>query len=426
MWGRLKKRLTKKTHKVVCRVLRRLFAGQVDENELGWPHHLLLKFSAILTPGFRCWPVHGEHEVAESIGELAPACPYASHAPTAACKEGRKHHGVFPPMMARRLRQAVVSPLSSAVLQSERILIPDYYIRHSKAVVADRMLLYWHGASGKGIAYKAAAQQLDKGIRVFGSGATNWYHWLVDILPAAFFAQSLPSHFDDYPLVVPEPALEIPQCRESIELFAGERTLLPLHTDWFCFRDLITIDRMVQEPLNMRLGYWPAAEDYSFNPRLLHEYRQEIIAKLGIQPGDGCRRLFLARENDRRPYNQEKLIAIASRFGFDTVYPAQLSFRDQVAIFADAECIVGPSGAAFANTIFCRPGCRLLSWLIPQYSGFCSYMNISTTVGTDLRYLLSHPTMPVESTFDAYSSSYEIEAAAFEAAVQSMLTAENF
>lgn len=420
------RQLIRKTNELVCRVLSRLVAGEVEEGDLGWLHHLLLKVSSKLTPGFRRWAVYGENETAESLLNLRPACSFASHAPTGPCQKGRKHHGNFPPIMARRLREVVVSPLSSAVLQSGKILIPDYYIGHSEAVVADGMMLHWHGASRQGIVYDDAVQPMEKGIRVFGSGAINWYHWLVETLPAAFLAQFLPSDFDDYPLVVPELAIEIAQCRESIELFAGGRRLLPLPLERFRFRELVIIDKIVQEPLNMRSGYWPTSADYSFNPRLLREYRQAVIAALRSLPEDGCRRLYLARENDRRPYNQEELIAIANQYGFQAVYPAQLTFREQVAIFANAEFIVGPSGAAFANTLFCSPGSRLLSWVIPHYSGFCSYMNIAATAGTELRYLLSRPTLPVESTADAYSCPYEIDAVEFEVAIQSMLTAERY
>ena len=261
---------------------------------------------------------------------------------------------------------------------------------------------------------------------MFGSGATNWYHWLVETLPAAFLAHALPRQFDDHPLVVFENMLEIPQFRESIELFVGERELQAIGTDGASFDELITIDKPVQEPINMRPGYWPEPRDYSFNPDVLRAHRHAIIERVGVQAEGVSQRLFLARENDRRPYNQEEIIVIAERHGFETIYPERLSFRDQVAVFLSASHIVGPSGAAFANTIFCRPGFRLLSWLIPQYAGFCSYANIASSVGTTLRYLLSHPSIPVRGTFDAYQCPYTIEPTTFEASLKRMLSAEEF
>jgi hypothetical protein len=59
-----------------------------------------------------------------------------------------------------------------------------------------------------------------------------------------------------------------------------------------------------------------------------------------------------------------------------------------------------------------------LSWLIPQYQGFCSYANIAQTTGSTLQYLFVTPDQAIKSTHDGFQSGYHIDPEAFEAALR--------
>lgn len=75
--------------------------------------------------------------------------------------------------------------------------------------------------------------------------------------------------------------------------------------------------------------------------------------------GAGARRLvFLTRgeEPRRRLSNEDALFALAAAAGFERIDPASLPFAEQVALFADAEAVIGVKGAALAGILFCRPG----------------------------------------------------------------------
>lgn len=52
-----------------------------------------------------------------------------------------------------------------------------------------------------------------------------------------------------------------------------------------------------------------------------------------------------------------------SVFGFTFVYMEDLSFCEQVSLMAQAEIIVGPTGAAWTNIIFASPGTKALCWM---------------------------------------------------------------
>jgi len=426
MFRFLVRKYQRKTYKLCVRSLARFFTYEADEGDFRWYHHLFIKLASFPSQGFRHWRIHSARELAEPVALLAPEEAYETQAPRPFGQGSIADNGSFPPIKASQFKNIAASAFSSSFLKSKAVFVPDYYIGKKGPVIADGNVLFWYGVNGEGLVHEGPRHPQPKGIKVFGMGANNWYHWLLDILPSAYLAQSLPDRFKTYPLIVPQTALDLPQFRESVELFKGTRDLIGIDTDLYDFEDLISIDPILHEPINMRPGYWPETGDYSFNPRVLMAYRQDILDKLGISEPTGPTRLFLARGNDRRPYNQDELLSIAEAHGFEAVYPELLSFREQVALFAGARFIMGPSGAAFANSLFCTKGCRLLSWLVPQYSGFCSYSNIASTVGTELRYLFGNPITSIHSTFDAFRATYTVDVTEFETALNKMLNAEDF
>jgi capsular polysaccharide biosynthesis protein len=58
--------------------------------------------------------------------------------------------------------------------------------------------------------------------------------------------------------------------------------------------------------------------------------------------------------------NRRAVDALLASFGFMTVNPANYSFAEQVELFANADEVVGVMGAALTNTVFCRPGTKIV------------------------------------------------------------------
>lgn len=62
----------------------------------------------------------------------------------------------------------------------------------------------------------------------------------------------------------------------------------------------------------------------------------------------------------------EKLFRLA---GFDVIYPEEIPFNDQLALYSNARVIAGPSGSALHNSLFMRPGRLLIELGDPRYAG---------------------------------------------------------
>lgn len=65
--------------------------------------------------------------------------------------------------------------------------------------------------------------------------------------------------------------------------------------------------------------------------------------------------------------NEPELIRLLRQYHFQIVEDKPRSVAEQVALYHNAECIVGPHGASFSNLIWCQPGTQLLELFTPTY-----------------------------------------------------------
>jgi hypothetical protein len=82
----------------------------------------------------------------------------------------------------------------------------------------------------------------------------------------------------------------------------------------------------------------------------------------------GRRKLYISRRrwsgsfaaSHRVMLNEEELAARLAREGFEIIAPQAMSSKQQIEAFSSADVIVGASGSAMFNVVFCHPGTRLL------------------------------------------------------------------
>lgn len=416
----------RKRRKFAAKLITRNLEDTASEAELGLKQWAVLAYFRSLSANHRVLPVAGYGALpGRKIVLAAPsACDVATPSPPG--KQTATISARFPAITAHVAEDVEGAPCCSALIAQGRAHIQDCFLHHPVAIVSDHRTVFWHSLEGNAVMQKSQATRHDAGIMLFGWGTYNWYHWLLEGLPAAYLAERLPPEFAGLPLVIPAEIAQLQTFRDSLEVFRQDRAVIVLGSGLHRFDRLVVIDPPVIEPMNLRHGTWPRAGDYAFHRETLLGYRDAIRDRLGIGTGRCDDRIFLARGHGRRSYNQDELLAIAERHGFRAVYPERLSFREQVETLSQSAFVVGPSGAAFANTLFCQPGTRLLSWLVPQYREFCCYTNIATAVGADLRYVFATTERPVKTSYDAFSASYRIDPTEFDTALRMALESADF
>lgn len=212
--------------------------------------------------------------------------------------------------------------------------------------------------------FEGERMRVDRAIFLGGRDFTNWYHWLVDGLPALHLANQLPEHLRDWPVLIPEQIYRFPTMVEALELFRNGRDVIVM-PEWVMVqaRNLVWID-----PLEVSNIPKTSAET-SQEPRihLLHRegmesYRDVYLHHFAPEPMTADRRIVLARQGGRRTFNQEQLLEVAAEYGFEPVYPENLTLGEQVRLFRQASHVLGPSGAGFAGLLFSQPGTSALCW----------------------------------------------------------------
>lgn len=78
------------------------------------------------------------------------------------------------------------------------------------------------------------------------------------------------------------------------------------------------------------------------------------------------RRIYVSRKlggglnASRELRNEDALIAGLESIGITAIYPATMTFEEQVAVFGAADFVVGLGGSAMFSTAFCRPDARIV------------------------------------------------------------------
>lgn len=182
----------------------------------------------------------------------------------------------------------------------------------------------------------------------------NYFHWLMEALPRMWLAG----------------------CFESLE---NSAVLVPDLTPWM--RDMLTATGVDPErlvPLSGEATTWEHLVMPSRGLANIHTFTWHALQLMDFLRGrvanvaaTGGRRLFVSRSKSasRQMENEDEVFAVAETYGFTRVFPQDLKFEDQLALFAGAESIAGALGAGLANAAFMAPGGSLIEFAPEQREG---------------------------------------------------------
>ena len=194
--------------------------------------------------------------------------------------------------------------------------------------------------------------------------AFNYAHWLTEVLSrVAAFVQargaSVPFLIDSelHPNIV-----------RSIQLVAGPDVVLHRLPPNHLVRVgvLHNVSPVGYVPFSLRPQPVTSISHGLFGGQGLRAMVGSLRGAVGARE-PGPRRLFLSRQSAMRHIvNEQEIAEAVEAQGFVVVRPESLSLEEQVALYSGAEMIVGATGAAFANLIFCPPQCATVV-LMPRF-----------------------------------------------------------
>ena len=123
--------------------------------------------------------------------------------------------------------------------------------------------------------------------------------------------------------------------------------------------------------------------------------RERLLpSDVAVVPG---RRLFVTRGS--RPHsriitNEFDVQRMLVDRGFETIDCGALSVAQQVRLFAEAELVVAPHGAALSNLVFASPGASVVELFAPDYVFLCFWMLANRIDGLTYNYLVGEGNPP--------------------------------
>jgi capsular polysaccharide biosynthesis protein len=126
---------------------------------------------------------------------------------------------------------------------------------------------------------------------------------------------------------------------------------------------------------NMLIASFPGAR------RNMEGWAGDFFSRKFPAAAHTARRIYILRKT-RRPLNEDALLAMLQPYGFEP-YAPETDGRNQAAVFAQAEIVIGAAGSALANLAFCKPGTQVLE-LLPSDHVFPYYYCMS--MAKQLRY----------------------------------------
>lgn len=217
-----------------------------------------------------------------------------------------------------------------------------------------------------------------------GGGDLNLYHWMAYQLPAILILERQGRAFGK--VLVSGPAKEFHTHSLRSLGIADER--------------VERIGRDTPRENTCRVQVCPPASGE------FDELYRELGSRLTSSargPGAG-RNIYITRRDatKRLVANERELVQALRRRGFVVVCPGEIPWPEQVAVFREAECIVGPHGAAFTNILFSRPGCRLVE-LFPAEENVWYFQRMAENVGVRHSAFQGAPSQKIERKREGFT-----------------------
>ncbi|WP_082230109.1 glycosyltransferase family 61 protein [Halorubrum lipolyticum] len=185
--------------------------------------------------------------------------------------------------------------------------------------------------------------EYDYSLSMMNTNSNNYYHWTVEYLARLRGVDSCPEvSNDEVELLLLSSAPQYVKESLSILGFKSYQT-------WN--EDIEQIDRLIVPDHTFRSRH----HEFGIAPSDLEWVRKKMLNNLSTKSNIKNKRIYISREdskNGREVINDQELNAILNNFGFQKYRLSELSVRDQIELFSNAEIVIGPHGAGFGNLIY--------------------------------------------------------------------------
>jgi hypothetical protein len=274
----------------------------------------------------------------------------------------------LPPARVHVLRDVTLCPGSRLVLD-----------RHGR-IVAESLTADMVGVVAPGDEeLRAEPIEIEGTVALFRSPWRPYFHTLIDHLPrAALLGQPAMRRVGPVTLVHDGSLSPVEQFLLS-RLLPAQVRLLQVDAERPVIADRVLLPGYVTRPAAGAIPSWYR--------RWIDRAANQVDVPAGRH---SRRRLFIDRvQSPRRVMNRAEVDLVLERHDIEVVEPSALSPEDEIAMFRDAELVVGVTGSGLANTIFSR-GAHVVE-LLPGQEMLPHFFYLTAAKGLPYSYLASPP-----------------------------------
>lgn len=288
---------------------------------------------------------------------------------------------------ARIIGQSCVVLTADNVMLYDMLRYKDKY--HANMTDGGLFLLGgfpWH--IGRSYMYNHSKDCLDVlecGISLCNRMSNNYYHFMFEVA-SKFYVLKKTDIAKNVPLLVDEAVLNIPQLKYVIDLLNSDnRKIIPIaRNKCYEVQSLYTLScpNIVTPNTDLAKGY--LTEGFAFYSQAL-EYIKKQVRDVCEAESEvlSYERIFLSRKNcAKRSCNEEELMPVLEKHGVKVVYTDSLSIVEQCRIFGSAKIIIGGTGAAFTNLLYCKPGSAAIIFM-PIADNVTCFSSLASALGID-------------------------------------------
>lgn len=239
---------------------------------------------------------------------------------------------------------------------------------------------------------------IDKAFFLGGNGSWNYYHWTIEIIPKLKYFLSSNISNQDIKIILPTHAKNIKSFSVMLEIILESSfEFVYLSKDQIAnVQQLYIITTPSNIVINSKKNISFSMDFLYFDKKSINFLRDAVVSSsqydIFLKENTSrlkIRKVFLARkENLFRKYNQDEVIGLVAKFGFESIYLEDLSFFEQVYLFQNVDFLIGASGAAWTNLIYVNKGVKAISWLGENVVSFSSYSTLARYYECDLEFLV--------------------------------------
>lgn len=308
----------------------------------------------------------------------------------------------LPDMYWAELKNAKIIGGSDVVLTSDNKMLYDMLARCNEynANMTDHGLFLLFGKPhhfGKRYIYnfiKSSDNCIEKGICLASNMSNNYFHFMAQIASKMGYIKTVGIE-KDVPLLVDEQVLRVPQMKQLVEILnEDKRPIISLQAnalykvkELYCIAcPNVVIPNSKEGTQNETIN-----NKFAYDAKALDDIKTKVLAKTDIAAAEHLpKRIYLSRRNcKKRKINENDLRPVLEKYGFEFVYPEEMDIVTQAKLFNQAEHIVGASGAAFTNLMFCSKGCHVLIFLSYYHNSTC-FSSLGNTKGATMMYMVGN------------------------------------